>query len=343
MALKVFITGATGYIGGDALFEIAHAHPEWDITCAVRNSDKEANIARNFPSIKFVHADLDAIDVMEEEASRADVVFHFANCDHEPSARAIAKGLARRTGRMPGYWIHTSGALMLGTETIDRGCWGEALPKAFNDWDGVDELVSRFPDHAEHRNVDKIVLQASKMYPNKIKTAIVCPPAIFGRGRGPDNQRSIQMYKLTEAFLKHRRAFTVGKGDNIWNHVHVQDLSRLYLLLGEAAARNNKGDLLTWDDQGYYLAESGEFAWKDAIEAVAQEISKQCQLDLNAVEELSPEEAAKLLPFAKYMIGTNSRGTSIRARKLLGWEPRERSLMDEIPVIVEAERIRSGQ
>lgn len=125
--------------------------------------------------------------------------------------------------------------------------------------------------------------------------------------------------------------------------MHVQDLSRLYLLLGEAAANNNKSDLVTWDDQGYYLAESGQFAWKDAIEAVAREISKQCQLELDTVEELSPEEAAKLLPFAKYMIGTNSRGTSIRARKLLGWEPRESSLMDEIPAIVEAEKIRSGQ
>lgn len=33
-------TGATGYIGGDALYVIAQAHPEYELTCLVRNSDK---------------------------------------------------------------------------------------------------------------------------------------------------------------------------------------------------------------------------------------------------------------------------------------------------------------
>ncbi|KAK4940755.1 hypothetical protein LTR10_019148 [Elasticomyces elasticus] len=312
MTPKVFVTGATGYIGGDGLFEIARAHPDWDITCAIRNSDKAAKIALQYPSIKLVHADLNAVDVIEEEASKADVVFHFANCDHEASATAI---------------------------TIDRGCWGDELSKVYDDWVGVEELTS-LPDHAEHRNVDKLVLEASKIYPDKIKTAIVCPPAIFGRGRGPDNQRSVQIYRVTEAFLKHKRAFTVGKGNNIWNQVHVQDLSRLYLLLGEAAVNN--GDPATWDDHGYYLAENGTLVWKDVIEAVAGEISNQCHIDLTVEEELSPEEAAKLLPYAKYLIGTNCRGISIRARKLLGWKPRERSLMDEIPAIVESEAASLG-
>ncbi|KAI1623512.1 hypothetical protein EDD37DRAFT_650606 [Exophiala viscosa] len=339
MGPRVFVTGATGYIGGDALFEIAKAHPNWYITCAVRNSDKGTKIAQQYPSIKLVHADLNDVDVIEEAASKADIVFHFANCDHEASAKAIVRGLARRTGNTPGYWIHTSGALILGTETIDRGCWGAELSQVFDDWNGVDELTS-LPDHAEHRNVDKLVLEASKTYPDKIKTAIVCPPVIFGRGRGPANQRSIQLYRLTEAFLTHRRAFMVGRGKNIWNQVHVQDLSRLYLLLGQAAANN--GEPATWDDLGYYLAESGSFVWKDVIEAVAGEISKQCSMELRVVEELSPEEATKLLRGAKYLIGANCRGTSIRARKLLGWEPREKSLMDEIPAIVEGEATSLG-
>jgi uncharacterized protein YbjT (DUF2867 family) len=40
MTVKIFATGATGYIGGDALEEIITAHPDWHYTLLVRDSDK---------------------------------------------------------------------------------------------------------------------------------------------------------------------------------------------------------------------------------------------------------------------------------------------------------------
>ena len=154
----------------------------------------------------------------------------------------------------------------MSTETIDKGCYGNVLPKVFNDWEGVDELTSQ-PNHAEHQNVDKIVLESSKTHPGKVKTAIVCPPTIYGQGRGPDNKRSKQIYRAAEAFMRHRKGFAVGKGHNVWHQVHVKDLSQLYLLLGEAAM--NSGLPATWNDQGYYLAENGPFIWRDTLEALA--------------------------------------------------------------------------
>lgn len=339
MAPKVFITGATGYIGGDGLYEIVEAHPDWEITCCVRNSDKGAKIASKYAKVKLVYGDLDAVDVIEEEASKADIVYHFANCDHEPSAEAIARGLARRQADTPGYWIHTSGTLILAWPTYDQESWGAELPKVFNDWEGINELTSH-PDYAAHRNVDKIVLAASKAHPDKIKTAIVCPPTIYGRGRGPDNQRSAQAYKAAESFMKTKTAFTIGKSTNIWHQVHVHDLSKLYLLLGEAAL--NGGPPATWDDQGYYLAENGEFVWGDVLRAIAKEISNRGLVKLDEIKELEPEEAEKLYPRSKYGIGTNSRGVSIRGKKLLGWQPKERSLLDEVPTLVESEAVRAG-
>lgn len=71
---KVFATGVTGYIGGDALFAIAKAHPEYDITCLVRNSDKGAQVASQFSTVKLVYGDLDKVDVIEEESKKADIV-----------------------------------------------------------------------------------------------------------------------------------------------------------------------------------------------------------------------------------------------------------------------------
>ncbi|KAJ9663506.1 hypothetical protein H2198_000772 [Neophaeococcomyces mojaviensis] len=331
MPPKVFVTGATGYIGGDALVDILEAHPDWDITCSVRNSDKGAKIAAVYPQIKLVYGDLDAVEMIEEEASKADIVYHFANCDHEASAQAIARGLARREGSKPGFWIHTSGTLILSPEYIGEGKVGEVHPKVRNDWDGVSELLS-LPDGAAHRPVDKIVIGAFRAHPEKIRTAIVCPPTIYGRGRGSDNQRSVQAYGATKVFLEQQQGFTIGKGENIWHQVHVQDLSKLYLALGEAASAG--GPPATWNDQGYYLAENGSFVWGDVLRAIVKEAHKQGLLPSADTKEATPDEADKLWKNSKFRVGTNSRGESIRAKKLLGWTPKERSLMEEIPTMV---------
>ena len=67
-------TGATGYIGGDALFSIAQAHPEYQITCLVRNSDKGSEVACQYSKVNLVYGDLDSVEVLKEEARKADVV-----------------------------------------------------------------------------------------------------------------------------------------------------------------------------------------------------------------------------------------------------------------------------
>ena len=78
---KIFATGVTGYIGGDALFVIAKAHPDYDVTCQVRNSDKGAQVAKHYPSFKLVYGDLDAVDVIEAESRKADIVLSKQSID----------------------------------------------------------------------------------------------------------------------------------------------------------------------------------------------------------------------------------------------------------------------
>lgn len=56
------------------------------------------------------------------------------------------------------------------------GTWSE---KQYNDLEGVGELTS-LPDRAFHRNVDKLVLGVAEEHGDKVKTAIVCPPTIYG-------------------------------------------------------------------------------------------------------------------------------------------------------------------
>ena len=119
---------------------------------------------------EIVYGDLSSTDLIEEESAKAEIVYHFANCDDEPSANAISRGLSRTSG----FWIHTSGTGILTYETVEKNGFGDEMPTSYNDWDGIEELTS-ITDKAIHRNVDKIVLASGS---DKVKTAIVCPPCI---------------------------------------------------------------------------------------------------------------------------------------------------------------------
>lgn len=67
-------TGATGYIGGDALHALYTAHPEYEYAILVRNSDKGAAVAAEYPKVRLVYGGLDDSELLEEEASKADIV-----------------------------------------------------------------------------------------------------------------------------------------------------------------------------------------------------------------------------------------------------------------------------
>lgn len=71
---KIFATGITGFVGGDVIYAIAEAHPEYEFTCLVRNSDKGAQVAKEFSKIKLVYGDLANGEVIEAEARKADIV-----------------------------------------------------------------------------------------------------------------------------------------------------------------------------------------------------------------------------------------------------------------------------
>jgi len=51
-----------------------HAHPDYEITCLVRNSDKGAQVAKDYPSIRFAYGELNDVKLIEEESSKADIV-----------------------------------------------------------------------------------------------------------------------------------------------------------------------------------------------------------------------------------------------------------------------------
>ena len=80
---KLFLTGATGYIGGDVLYAMVTTHPEYEITALVRSKRKGAKVAQRFPRIRLVYGDLDDEALIESEAQQADVVLREPSVAHD--------------------------------------------------------------------------------------------------------------------------------------------------------------------------------------------------------------------------------------------------------------------
>lgn len=128
--------------------------------------------------------------------------------DHLAAANSIARGLIRgHSAQNPGYWLHTGGTGILtyldsANNYAGLGKWSE---KEFSDDDGegIDEITNKMPDDAFHRNVDKVVLETGKAWSDKgVKTAIVCPPTIYGERATFDNFFSFLLEKNPHSHIR---------------------------------------------------------------------------------------------------------------------------------------------
>ncbi|KAI7214049.1 NAD(P)-binding protein [Hortaea werneckii] len=340
MAPKIFITGITGYIAGDAFYALYQKHPEYEYSALVRTQAKADAVKKAYPSVETVLGGLDDFETLKKAAAEADVVLHAADAsDHEGAARAIAAGIleGHSKGR-PGFWLHTGGTGILTWEDTKYDRLGEPSEKVYNDWDGIEELTN-LPDEAFHRNVDKIVLEAGSKHSDVIKSVIVAPPTIYGNGRGPISGRGRQVYELAKLVLTKQYTPVIGQGQARWNNVHVHDLSDLYVLLTEAAVNGNTNAEL-WGEKGYLIVESGEHVWGDLAKSVGQAAVDLGYLKSADVRALGKDQALDQAGFEAVSWGLNSRARAERANKVLGWKASRNSLEEEVKTIVKSEQER---
>lgn len=263
--------------------------------------------------------------------------------DNIPAARAIAAGLAAgHTAANPGYWLHVcgTGILQWYDETYHRFGQPPIPEETYDDIADITRILT-LPDQAYHRVVDRIVLAANQT-PASIRTAIVGPPMIYGPGRGPVNQRSIQVPELARFVLEKGYAPYVGTGKTEWDNVHIHDVSALFVSLVDAALDPTKNkDPELFGEKAYYFAESGKHAWGELAGWIAEEAKAQGFVEEAKLVE-TDMEGLRHGTSANSTFGTNSSSKAVRARKYFGWSPKGGSLRDEIPDIVRSEAKKIG-
>ena len=293
--MKVFVTGATGYIGGSVAARLlADGHA---IAGLVRDAAR-ADALRSM-GVDPVVGTLDDADVLATAAHDADAVVNAASADHRGAVEAILGALAG-SGKT---FLHTSGSSIVGT----RSGGGFAEPV-------FDEETPFTPSPARAARValNERVLAAAA---DGIRTVIIAPALIYGTGRGlaPD---SIQVPWLIATARRHGVPRHRGPGENVWSNVHIDDLVELYALALDRAPAG-----------AFYWAENGEASMRDVCLAIGRALGLGERTEPMTAEEAAAEWGEGP---AEDTMGSNSRVRAKRARDELGWRPSAASLMDEI-------------
>ena len=291
----IFLTGATGYIGGSLAARLVEAGSR--VRGLVRSRESAALLTER--GIEPVLGGLDDADLLTREARAADGVIDTASADHAASVRALIAGLEGSSKPL----LHTSGSSVIGDDA--RGNHGSGT--LFDEDTPLVVNATKQP----RRDIDLMVLGAAA---RGVRSAVICPSNIYGVGTGlkPD---SVQIPFLAANARKQGVVQIVGAGLNVWSNVHIDDVVDLYLL---ALAKAPAG--------AFYFAENGEASFGEIGAAIAR------RLGLPGVESLPPEVAAQRWgePKAYFSLGSNSRVRSVRARRELGWAPRHASVIDWI-------------
>jgi len=320
--VKVLISGATGYIGGSVLVELLKAPDasNYEFSALIR-SETQAAALKKLGVQPVIFGGLDDLEGGKKAAAEHDIVISCASASHDASAKAWIEGLGERqkqTGK-PAHFIHTSGTSILADQSIS----GKRVDtNVYSDKGDVYGYEKNHPDTYSQRVADLAVVAAGEAA--GVKTYIIVPPTIYGRGSGPFNTLSQQVSNLIRTSLKKGHAVVIGEGKGIWNHVHIADLSKLYSLFFHAVVTGKPE--IPYGKKGIYFAETGEHTWLSVSEGIRDALKSHGLVQTSEIEHLSLKEAADLInngdeDHAEIVNASNSRSRADLARELLGWKP----------------------
>lgn len=293
--MDIFVTGATGYIGGSmAVAMIEAGHTVYGLV----RSESRASQVREF-GIEPILGTLDDPEILATAANRVDAVINCALSDHRGAVTAMLDAM-EGSGKI---FLQSSGTSVFGRP--DRG---ERCDAIFSE----DTPYEPSPGRIERYKLNNDIIAAAN---RGIRTVVLFPPLIYGEGRGV-NSDSIHVPWLLRLAEKTGIARHIGPGENIWSTVHIDDLTDLYQLALQNAPAGT-----------FYFAENGEVSIRDICIAINKMMGVDLPPEPMMIEEAMAEWGEN---HAEHTMASNSRIRSKRAQEELGWSPHAPSLMEEL-------------
>ncbi|MFC8664939.1 SDR family oxidoreductase [Streptomyces sp. NPDC057199] len=300
--MRVFITGASGWIGSAVVPELIGAGHQ--VVGLARSDASAAALAEAGAEVR--RGTLDDLDTLRDAAAESDGVIHLA-FKHDIAFSGGFEDAAHADRRA----IDTFGEALAGSDRpflIASGTLGLAPGQIATERDGQASAPIRGHSAAgpirRLANAHATVALADR----GIRSSVVrLPPTVHG-----DGDHGFLATVVAVAREKSVSGY-IGDGANRWPAVHRSDTAHLFRLALESAPA---GSTL------HAVADEGV-----PIRAVAEVIGRHLGLPSATV---SPDDAAGHFTWLAAFLGMDSPASSAHTRELLGWQPTGPGLLDDL-------------
>ncbi|PNP37998.1 hypothetical protein TGAMA5MH_10097 [Trichoderma gamsii] len=331
---NILLTGASGYLGGSILAQLHNSGdggielPAHGTIYALVRSDAQAQAVQDYGAkpAAFDPGDEAAIEdfIMDHKVSIVIWFIDVVNVDRQILfIRALAK-LRQQTGKDV-HFLQTSGA------KIFSDLAGAPTNKPLLDTDpGLYEIQKKQQDQAPYQAFQKavgtnntIIALAEEL---GVKSYIIAPCIVYGKGLGFGNQIAAQTVAIVRAAKEAKRVYRVDDNSPTWPVCHIRDNTNLYIHLLAAILSGNRNP--GHGKRGYYLPSPGSIAWDDLYSRMAAALAKKGIVD-GEQTTLADDEALEAMgrglkcpkAFVRVQLAGKCTLTPKNGKESLGWVP----------------------
>ncbi|CAI4045555.1 uncharacterized protein SKDI_12G0060 [Saccharomyces kudriavzevii IFO 1802] len=293
--MKVFVTGASGFIGSAFLSELVSSGHE--VVGLARSEESASKIESVSPSVKALRGDLKDLDILKRGASESEAVVHlgfihdftnYAQCCEIDRQATVAMLESLKGTNKP--FIYTNGTLVL------------RPGKVANEKDTVDESSKCLRAATE---------ETALSYKDK-GVSVRCirlAPSVHGKG-----DKGFVPVLMSIAEISGKSGY-VGDGQIVWPAIHRSDAARLFRLVLEKGRAGKAYNGIA--EQGIPL--------KD----IAQLIGEIVNVPVVSIPE---DDAEKHFGFMAVFVTNDGPVSSEATQEELGWKPQQLGLLEDVRI-----------
>lgn len=286
--MRVFVTGATGFIGSAVVQELINAGHE--VTGLARTDAAAASLAAT--GVKVHRGDLEDLESLKRGAGAADSVIHTAFVHDFSRFQEICE-IDRRAIEALGDALTGSSRPLVITSGTGMGSTVPGQPASENNFD---------LNHQNPRRASE--LAGIAVADRGVNVSVVRLPQVHDR-----DKQGLITYSIALAREKGISAY-IGDGLNRWPAVHRLDAALVYRLALEKAAPGARY---------HAVAEEGVTA-REIAEAIGRGLKV-------PVVSVSPKEASAHFGWLGIFAGMDMPASSALTQQRLGWRPTQKTGM----------------
>jgi nucleoside-diphosphate-sugar epimerase len=290
--MRVFVTGATGFIGSAIVQELIHSGHQ---VLGLTRSDAGAG-SLVAAGAEVHRGDLENLESLRSGAANADAVIHTA-FNHDFSKYMANCEADRHVIDALGDALAGSGKLLIVSSGTGMANSGPGILSTEHDLPVSSKVIPRAASEEA----------AASVAARGVRVAIVRLPQIHDTVK-----QGLVTYAIQVAREKGVAAY-VGDGLNRWPAAHLFDTARLYRLALEKAVAG---------DRYHAVAEEGVPA-RDIAEAIGRGLKV-------PVVSITPEESTKHFGWLAAFVGWDVPASSAHTRERLGWNPSGPGLISDL-------------